>query len=136
MRAPIWIYRARLGFLFGSRLLLLEHVGRRSGLARYVVLEVAARPEAGSYVVVSGLGPSSQWFRNVLAEPRVRISVGRHHRRPAWARQLDVQEARGVFATYAAAHPRTWRVLEPVVEQAADVAGASGGVPVVELRLT
>lgn len=45
MRAPIWLYRARLGFLFGSRMLLLEHTGRRSGARRYVVLEVIDPPE-------------------------------------------------------------------------------------------
>jgi hypothetical protein len=27
MRAPIWLYRARLGFLFRSRMLMLEHIG-------------------------------------------------------------------------------------------------------------
>jgi hypothetical protein len=40
MRAPIWIFRARLGFLFGTRLLMLEHIGRKTGLPREVVLEV------------------------------------------------------------------------------------------------
>jgi hypothetical protein len=35
MRAPIWLYRARLGFLFGSRTLMLEHIGRKSGARRY-----------------------------------------------------------------------------------------------------
>jgi hypothetical protein len=25
VRAPVWLYRARLGFVFGSRLLMLEH---------------------------------------------------------------------------------------------------------------
>ena len=43
VRAPIWLFRVRLGFLFGHRLLMLEHVGRKSGLARYVALEVVAR---------------------------------------------------------------------------------------------
>lgn len=28
MRAPIWLYRARLGGLLGGRLLMLEHIGR------------------------------------------------------------------------------------------------------------
>lgn len=31
VRAPIWLFRARLGGLFGSRLLMLEHVGRSPG---------------------------------------------------------------------------------------------------------
>jgi hypothetical protein len=31
VRVPVGLYRARLGFLFGSRLLMLEHTGRKSG---------------------------------------------------------------------------------------------------------
>ena len=56
-RAPIGLYRARLGFLLGSRLLMLEHLGRKSGARRYVVLEVVARPRPGTYVVASAFGP-------------------------------------------------------------------------------
>ena len=44
VRAPINLYRVGLGFLFGTRLLMLEHVGRRTGARRYVVLEVVDRP--------------------------------------------------------------------------------------------
>ncbi|MGH3626024.1 MAG: hypothetical protein ACRDRL_01055, partial [Sciscionella sp.] len=51
VRAPIWLYRARLGFLFGTRLLMLEHIGRTTGERRYVVLEVVARPTPDSYIV-------------------------------------------------------------------------------------
>lgn len=31
-RAPVYLYRWRLGWLFGNRLLLLTHTGRRTGL--------------------------------------------------------------------------------------------------------
>lgn len=55
-RAPIWIYRAGLGFVFGSRLLMLEHTGRKSGLPRQVVLEVVDHPAPDTYVVPSGFG--------------------------------------------------------------------------------
>ncbi len=40
VRAPIWLYRARLGVIFGHRLLMLEHVERNSGRRRFVILEV------------------------------------------------------------------------------------------------
>jgi hypothetical protein len=46
VRAPIGLYRARVGFLFGSRLLMLEHLGRKSGARHYVVLEVVAHPRS------------------------------------------------------------------------------------------
>jgi hypothetical protein len=40
-RMPIYLYRLKLGWLFGSRLLLLNHVGRVSGKSRLTILEVA-----------------------------------------------------------------------------------------------
>lgn len=40
VRLPLWLYRARLGLLVGHRMLMMEHIGRRSGLRRQVVLEV------------------------------------------------------------------------------------------------
>lgn len=128
VRAPIGLFRARLGFLFGSRLLLLEHLGRESGLRRYVVLEVVARPGPGRFVVVSGLGRGSQWYRNVLAQPNVRVSVGCRYRAEARAWPLDSGEGRALLDVYARRHPRAWRVLEPVLSAAADV-------PVLEFRL-
>jgi deazaflavin-dependent oxidoreductase (nitroreductase family) len=75
-RAPIGLYRARLGFLLGSRLLMPEHLGRKSGTRRYVVLEVVAHPRPGAYVMASGFGARAQWFRNVRANPHVRIYAG------------------------------------------------------------
>jgi hypothetical protein len=51
VRAPIWLFRVRLGFMFGSRLLMLEHTGRNTGVRRYVVVEVVGRPRPGTYIV-------------------------------------------------------------------------------------
>lgn len=116
VRAPIWLYRARLGFVFGHRLLMLEHIGRRSGRRRYVVLEVVDRPRPGTYVVVSGFGARAQWLRNVEADPRVRVSVGARNRAPANARRLNAVDASAALARYAAAHPRAWSGLRSVLE--------------------
>ena len=52
-RIPIHLYRLRLGWLFGSRLLLLNHIGRVSGKPRQTILEVAEH-DGDSYVVASG----------------------------------------------------------------------------------
>jgi F420H(2)-dependent quinone reductase len=70
VRAPVWLYRARLGFLLGSRLLMLEHTGRKTGTRRYAVLEIVQCPRPGTYVVASGFGTRAHWFRNVRANPR------------------------------------------------------------------
>ncbi|MGH3670992.1 MAG: nitroreductase family deazaflavin-dependent oxidoreductase, partial [Pseudonocardiaceae bacterium] len=93
MRAPIWLYRAGLGFLFRSRMLMLEHIGRRSGARRYVVLEVFDHPTPDTYVVVSGFGTRAQWFRNVQANPHVRVSIAGHAPAHATARRLTPAEA-------------------------------------------
>ena len=87
MRAPAWIYRARAGVLFGSRILMLEHVGRKSGVPRYAVLEVVDHPTPDTYVVASGFGRKAQWFRNIQASagPCVRrqpCAEARHRTRP------------------------------------------------------
>ncbi|WP_225920716.1 nitroreductase family deazaflavin-dependent oxidoreductase [Pseudonocardia oceani] len=118
MRLPIHLYRARLGFLLGTRLLMLEHRGRRTGARRRVVLEVIGRPAPGVYVVASGFGRRAQWFRNVSAEPRVRLSTGWRGPRPAVARVLGTAEADAALHAYAARHRRAWDTMRPALERA------------------
>jgi deazaflavin-dependent oxidoreductase (nitroreductase family) len=137
VRAPIWLYRARLGFLFGSRLLMLEHIGRTSGQRRYVVLEVIARPAADSFVVASGFGTRAQWYRNVVANQHVRIYVGSHRPATATATLLSSEKSTAALAAYASAHPRAWRTLRPVFETTlgAEINGQATGLPLVAIHL-
>ena len=118
VRAPIWVYRARLGFLLGHRMLLLEHIGRTTGARRYAVLEVVERPEPDAYVIVSGFGPRAQWYRNVLAQPHVRVSVGRRRDVPAIATPLSRDSAKATLSRYAERYPKTWARIEPTLEEA------------------
>lgn len=137
MRAPIWIYKARAGVLFGSRILLLEHIGRKSGVPRYAVLEVVDHSLPDSYVVASGFGRKAQWFRNIEANPRVRVYAGSHAPRPATARVLDRQEADRIMAAYRTHHPRAWERMRPVLEETLGVAitDTNTPLPLVELKL-
>jgi deazaflavin-dependent oxidoreductase (nitroreductase family) len=136
-RAPIWVFRARLGFLFGSRLLMLEHVGRRTGLPRQVVLEVVGHPTPDAYVVPSGFGARAQWFRNVQANPCVRVCVGGRGPVPATARVLGRDEAERVLAAYRRSHPRAWAGFRPVVEETLGhgISDPDRALPMVELTL-
>ena len=95
---------------------MLEHLGRKSGARRYVVLEVVAHPRPGTYVVASGFGARAQWFRNVRANPHVRVYAGGHRPAPATARLLTNEETAAALAAYAAGHPRAWAALKPVFE--------------------
>lgn len=45
-RLPVWLYRARLGVLLGTRFVLINHVGRKTGRWRQVVVEVVDRDPA------------------------------------------------------------------------------------------
>lgn len=137
VRAPVGLYRARLGFLFGSRLLMLEHTGRKSGARRHVVLEVVDRPRPGTYVVVSGFGARAQWFRNVRANPHVRVYAGGHRPAPATARLLTSDEATAALTAYAASHPRAWAALKPVLEATlgARISDQETSLPVIALEL-
>lgn len=137
MRAPIWIYKARAGALFGSRILLLEHVGRKSGLPRYAALEVVGHSPPDTYVVASGFGRKAQWFRNIEADPRVRVYVGSRAPRAAVARVLSTPEADRALAAYRTRHPRAWERMRPVLEQTLGVpiTDTDTPLPLVELRL-
>jgi deazaflavin-dependent oxidoreductase (nitroreductase family) len=137
MRAPTWIYKARAGALFGSRILMLEHIGRKSGAPRYAVLEVVDHPAPDVYVVASGFGRKAQWFCNIQFSPRVRVYVGSHPPRRATACVMNQQEADRTLATYRGRHPRAWKRLSPVLEDTlgAPITDTNSPLPMVELRL-
>ncbi len=110
-RIPIHLYRLRLGWLFGSRLLLLNHVGRVSGKPRQSVLEVAER-DADSYVVASGWGPTAAWYRNIVHAPDVSIQVGKRTI-PVTAIPLDREEGAQVFVRYGSRHRTVAKYVLP-----------------------
>ncbi len=134
VRAPIYAYRAGLGFLFGTRLLMLEHIGRTSGTRRFVVLEVVERAERDRYIVVSGFGRRAQWYRNILANPRVRVSCGIRRHVSAAAAPLSDDESAAALRRYADIHPRAWRNLRSTIESA--TGRPVDTLPMVALRLS
>jgi deazaflavin-dependent oxidoreductase (nitroreductase family) len=114
-KSPKWLYRARLGFVFGSRFLLLEHTGRTSGNVYQTPLEVAHYDqEHDEYVVTSGTGPRADWYRNIQADPAVAVWLG-SHRYPATARFLTTEQAVEVMKVYEEKHPKTAARLEAMM---------------------
>lgn len=137
MRAPIWLYRARLGFLLGSRTLMIEHIGRKSGARRYVVVDVVDHPTADTYVVASGLGTRSQWFQNLQANPQARVWIGAHGPAAASTRTLTPDETAASLHAYTTGHPRAWAAMKPAIENTlgAPIDDRGTGLPMVELHL-
>ncbi|MCF8606924.1 nitroreductase family deazaflavin-dependent oxidoreductase [Gordonia sp. HY442] len=133
VRAPIPLFRAGCGFLFGGRLLLLEHIGRRSGEHRFVVLECVERPDDSHVILASGFGDGSQWYRNLVAEPRCWISIGFIRRRPGTARALGADEGRAVIERYRTRSPKAYAELSGVIEEATGL--TIDDVPCIEVAL-
>ena len=102
-RANVWAYR-RTGGRVGGRwrvgagfrkpvpVLLLDHVGRRSG-TRYTTPLLYLEDGADLVVVASqgGLPRNPQWYRNLQAEPEVQVQVGSEVR-PVRARTATPEE--------------------------------------------
>jgi len=110
-RAPVYLYRWRLGWLFGHRCLLLTHFGRRTGLKRQTVLEVVEyRKEGPEVVVVNGFGRDSDWVRNIEARGDEEVAVG-SHRFVAEHRFLGEEEAMRVIQGYEHRN----RLIAPIV---------------------
>ncbi|MGW5518935.1 nitroreductase family deazaflavin-dependent oxidoreductase [Nocardia africana] len=133
VRAPIGLYRAGLGFVFGQRLLMMEHIGRTSGAKRHVVLEVVDRPGPREYVIVSGFGTRAQWYRNIQADSKVRLWVGTRRAVPATATPMTEAESAAALAHYIHEHPKAWRNLRAVIERA--TGAPVDTLPMVRLRL-
>lgn len=67
------LYAIGFGPLVGRVILLLTTTGRKSGLPRITALQY--EEVDGAIVVGSARGTRSDWFRNIVADPRVQVQV-------------------------------------------------------------
>jgi len=104
--APWLAYRLRLGWLLGHRVVLLEHRGRTTGRPVRTVLHVVHWDPAARHVLVAvAPGPGADWYRNVLAHPPVRVTIGRERNVPGCAVALPDDEARSELERARARRP-------------------------------
>lgn len=114
-RMPILLYRTNLGFLLGDCFLMLTHIGRRSGLPRHAVIEVVDHDEeAGVYYIAAAWRKKSDWYLNILKDPKVRVQVG-NRKFEAEANQVSREEAVDSLWEYAKKHPIAFRELTLVM---------------------
>jgi deazaflavin-dependent oxidoreductase (nitroreductase family) len=110
LRAPLALYRLRLGWLLGKRFLRLDHIGRKSGIERSTVLEIIRHDLASDACVIASGWRKSQWYRNVTANPAVKFTLGaRTHK--AQAMRLSTDEAEWELRDYGRRHPMALRKL-------------------------
>lgn len=114
-RLPIGLYHARLGWLLGNRFLLLTHTGRVSGKPRQAVIEIIRYDKTTDcYLVASGFGEKSDWFKNIQKSPKVMIQVGRRQTE-AIAERLSPLEAENELIDYARRHPNAIKNLARIL---------------------
>lgn len=114
LRAPIWLYRARLGFLLGHRMAYLRHRGRRSGAHREVVVEVVRFDRRiPEFTVIAAWGGVPQWYHNLRAAPAIEVRTGRDRWIAPGQRFLDADEILVVLLAYQRAHPKAFGQLGP-----------------------
>lgn len=104
-RLPIWFYRLNLGWLIGERMMLLKHIGRKSGQERKAVIEVVRYDkDEDAYYVCSGFGKKSQWYQNLAANPDGKIQVG-GRKLEVHATLLPPEQCGDEMVRYVKAHP-------------------------------
>jgi len=112
--APRWFYGHGLGWMLGKRFMALSHTGRRSGLERTTVLEVAVyHKDTREMVVASAFGPKADWYLNIKAKPAHRVQVGRREFIPE-QRLLEPEEARSVAKEFCRKHRVEARAAIPM----------------------
>ena len=101
LKLPPLLYRLGLARRLGPRLLLVTTTGRRTGRARTVGLNYAR--DGDVVYVISGFG-RTDWFRNLVADPRVQVQIGADRwsgeARPV-SDQAEQQRARTLFSEQA-----------------------------------
>ncbi len=111
LRLPIILYRLHLGWLMGERLVLLNHIGRKTGQVHQTVVEIIGHDTASdSYYIVSGWGYKSNWYQNLLAHPTINIQVG-WRRLKVQAESVPPVEGAQILVNYRQHHPLAAREL-------------------------
>lgn len=70
---PRLLYKLGLGPIYGRLVLLLTTIGRKSGLPHVTPLQYEEID--GKIYVASARGQGADWFRNIVANPKVAVQV-------------------------------------------------------------
>lgn len=112
LHLPVVLQRHGFGRLLGSRVLIIEHTGRRTGRCYQTPVEVVAHEShPTSWTVVAAWGGRPSWLATIeaAAAPAVMVA-GRRYDAPVQQR-LDPDEACDVLTAYVCAHPFAARLL-------------------------
>ena len=112
LHAPVEIYEHGFGRLLGKRFVRLSHGGSDTCDCRTVLEVIGANGD--EVMVIAGLGPSCEWFRDINSGAPVSVELG-GTTFPADHRVLGEPEAVAVIADYERRHwlvrPLVFRVM-------------------------
>jgi len=107
-KVHVAVYRATGGRVGGTladgRLLLLHHVGRKSGTER--VTPILFVPDGDALVIAASKGGTDRnpaWYYNLMAAPTATVEVGRE-RRVVRPREADAEERAVLWPRFVAAN--------------------------------
>lgn len=103
-RPPQIAYAIGLGPLIGRLVLLLTTTGRKSGLPRVTPLQYEEHD--GLICIGSSRGTTADWYRNILANPRVTIRVGARRFEAIAEATSDVDRVMDYLRLRLTRHPR------------------------------
>jgi deazaflavin-dependent oxidoreductase (nitroreductase family) len=112
-RAPILLWRIGLGRVVGRAFVLVTARGRKSGLPRRTV--ISWHPMGGRIYSVCPYGERADWYRNVIADPRVIIQT---HRGPGSAEAVRVTDDDELAGFYDVLERRDPAALEHLLDLA------------------
>lgn len=75
-KIPLFFYAIGMP-LFNDFILLLITTGRKSGKLRKTPLEYRREKGTGYAIITAGWGGTTDWHRNVQADPNVHVQIGR-----------------------------------------------------------
>lgn len=110
-KLPILFYDLGLSSLMSDQVLLLTTTGRRTGKPRRTPLGYTYDSELQAYVVVAGWEGKTDWYRNLKANPQVKVQVGRS-RFECRAQMLSKPERMRLLEEYVELNPFAVGMLE------------------------
>ena len=100
VKAPIFLWRLGLGPIVGRVFMLITTTGRKTGLPRRTVVEYHTLPENGKKYVPCAFGPKAQYYRNIVADPRVTVQTADGTERMIATRVTDDDELVAVYELF------------------------------------
>jgi len=109
-KLPLILYRLGLGWILGTRFMLLTHVGRQTGKVRRTILAVLSFDPKTREIIAISAWRASAWYYNIQAAPTLSVETGFTRYAPI-QRDLTPEEIATLFEEYCRKNPIFSRIV-------------------------